>query len=226
MTAPSWRSRIVGSAEVAPADLLAHPDNPRLHPLAQREFMAGVLDQVGWIDSVKVSVRSGRIIDGHMRVDLAAAQGEPSVPVIYVDLSEAEELQALATFDPIGALAVTDRPKLQQLLADARADVDAARRLLQEVEEREMGAVELPPGPSDAHYRVNPIERHVEEMLNVGVTEGRGSEGQPVKAIQLYLTIEEYGRALEHLDVLARRYGAETVTETIKLAIREQATKC
>ena len=42
----AWRSRIVGSGEVKPGDLIANPRNWRLHPKAQQDALAGVLTEV------------------------------------------------------------------------------------------------------------------------------------------------------------------------------------
>lgn len=50
---PVWRQRIVGYDDaVAPADLLAHPDNFRRHGDAQRSALRGSLTRVGWVDVV------------------------------------------------------------------------------------------------------------------------------------------------------------------------------
>jgi ParB-like chromosome segregation protein Spo0J len=115
--APAWRSRITGTGTEAPDQLLAHPDNWRVHPKAQQEALAGVLDQVGWVQNVLVNQRTGHVVDGHLRVALAISRNEPSVPVVYVDLSPDEERLVLASLDPIAAMATTDEAKLRELLA-------------------------------------------------------------------------------------------------------------
>src|SRR3990170_3494486 len=94
--AAPWRSRIVGSGEEAPDQLLANPANWRIHPKAQQEALAGVLGQVGWVQQVLVNRRTGHVVDGHLRVALALRQEAPTVPVLYVELSEAEEKLVLA----------------------------------------------------------------------------------------------------------------------------------
>jgi DNA methylase len=115
-TSAIWRSRIVGHASLPPNKLLAHPDNWRRHPAAQRRAIRASLTDVGWVQGVVVSRRSGRILDGHGRVEDAIAHGEPEVPVTYVDLDETEERLVLATFDPIGSLAEPDPDALASLL--------------------------------------------------------------------------------------------------------------
>jgi hypothetical protein len=98
--APAWRSRIVGSGTEAPDRLLANPANFRVHPKAQQDALAGVLDQVGWVQNVLVNQRTGHLVDGHLRVALAISRNEPSIPVVYVDLSPDEERLVLASLDP------------------------------------------------------------------------------------------------------------------------------
>jgi len=98
-------------------DLVANPKNWREHPKAQQAGMEAVLDEVGWVQDVIVNRRTGRLVDGHLRVELARAQGEDTpVPVKYVELSEDEERVILATLDPLGAMAVTDVGTLAEVV--------------------------------------------------------------------------------------------------------------
>lgn len=120
-----WRNRIIGQGEVAPGELVANPANWRLHPKAQQRALGGALTEVGWVAQCLVNVRTGHLVDGHLRVELAIERGEPSVPVTYVDLSEAEERIVLASLDPLGAMADTDAAKLEELLRDL-APADSA----------------------------------------------------------------------------------------------------
>lgn len=111
-----WRNRIVGEGDEAPDQLLAHPKNWRIHPRAQQEALAGVLSEVGWVQRVLVNRNTSHVLDGHARVALAISRDEPSVPVLYVDLSEEEEDKILATLDPIAAMAAADKANLGTLL--------------------------------------------------------------------------------------------------------------
>ena len=128
-----WVNRITGHGEEAPDQLLANPQNWRIHPKAQQDALSGVLGQVGWVDTVLVNQRTGFVVDGHLRVALAISRQEPTVPVTYVDLAPEEEALVLATFDPISAAAGADAAALDALLAEVRADDGAVRALLEEV---------------------------------------------------------------------------------------------
>lgn len=116
--ADKWRNRILGTGEEDPTQLLANPRNWRRHPVPQRKALRGSLSTVGWVQQVMVNQRTGFVVDGHARIEEAITNGEPTVPVLYVDLSEDEEALVLATLDPIGALAESDTKALAELLAE------------------------------------------------------------------------------------------------------------
>ena len=114
-TKTQWRNAIVRSELVDPNELKAHPANWRVHPAFQRQMLQEIMDRVGWVDTVVVNERTGRILDGHLRVELALHNHEPAVPVDYVDLSDAEEIRVLALLDPLTSLALPDREQLAAL---------------------------------------------------------------------------------------------------------------
>lgn len=119
-----FKSKIVGTAEVDPNDLVENPANWRQHPLTQRRALDKVLRSIGWVDSVKVNVNTGRMVDGHLRVDVAKENKETAVPVVYLDLTEEEEKLMLATLDPIGALADTNQEMFQKLVSELKSADD------------------------------------------------------------------------------------------------------
>lgn len=125
----TWRNRIVGQGEEAPDQLLANPANWRIHPKPQQDALGDALDDIGWIQQVVVNRQSGHLIDGHLRVSLAMRNNEPTVPVLYVDLDPREEALALATLDPIAAMAAADKQQLDALLRE----VDTGSAALQEM---------------------------------------------------------------------------------------------
>lgn len=153
-----WRSRIVGHGDEAPDQLLANPLNFRIHPKPQQEALAGVLDQVGWVQDVIVNRTTGHVVDGHLRVSLALGRGERSVPVVYVELDDHEEKLILATIDPIAAMAATDAEKLDELLRDVAADSTAVQAMLSDLAESAGILADKPPVADDPGAQIDRAE--------------------------------------------------------------------
>ena len=130
-------NRIIGHGEEQVDQLLANPLNFRLHPDNQQQALAGAIDDIGFIRSVTVNQRTGRVVDGHLRVTLAARSGVESLPVEYVDLSEAEEAQALLSLDPIAAMAASDKAKLDELMRAVQSDDERVQAMISEIAEKE-----------------------------------------------------------------------------------------
>lgn len=120
-----WRNRIVDTGAANPQELAKgmNPLNWRGHPEAQREALEEALDSIGWLQRVLVNRLSGRVIDGHLRIELAVLKGQPLIPVDYVELTDDEEALALATLDAITEQAQPIPEKLAQLLERTRAIV-------------------------------------------------------------------------------------------------------
>lgn len=129
-----WKNRILRSEMVAPDQLLANPDNWRIHPAFQEAALEGVLDDVGWVRTVLVNEATGHVVDGHLRVALALKRNEPTVPVDYVELTIEEERAILSTLDPIAALAGTDKEKLAGLLAGFQTQQAGLQALLSDLQ--------------------------------------------------------------------------------------------
>jgi DNA modification methylase len=129
----TWRNRIVGHAEVAPSALVPNPRNWRAHPPDQQRAVGGALTEVGWVAEILVNQATGHVVDGHLRVELALARAEPTVPVTYVELSEDEERLVLASLDPLAAMATAEEEQLAVLLAGLEPADDALRALLDDL---------------------------------------------------------------------------------------------
>lgn len=128
------RSRIVGHEEVAPDQLLAHESNYRRHGGAQLDALRGSLSQLGWVKSILVSKRTGKVLDGHARVEEAMRQGLPVVPVEYLDVSEAEEKLILASIDPMSEMAAHDDEALKALLEEVETEEAGLLAMLESIE--------------------------------------------------------------------------------------------
>lgn len=139
-----WENRIIATGEEDPEQLLANPANFRRHPKHQQDALRSVLDSVGWVQDIIVNRTTGHIVDGHLRVELALRHNAETVPVKYVQLSADEESLILATFDPIGAMAVADRDQWAALIETIETDDEALQRVLDDVQ-----AIEPSPGERD-----------------------------------------------------------------------------
>lgn len=133
-TGAGWRNRIVEIGVADPRQLTPNPRNWRKHPTAQRAAMTEALEQLGWLVPVIVNRRTGLLVDGHMRSELAAGAGLSEIPVAYVDLDEAEEQLALATVDPLGDMARRNADKLRALLKETTVSTSALKAMTMQLD--------------------------------------------------------------------------------------------
>jgi hypothetical protein len=133
MQSKTWDNRIVSYGEENPEQLLANPLNWRVHPKAQQMSISGVLDDIGFISPIIVNKTTGHMIDGHMRVSLALRNNVAKIPVVYVELTEQEEREALITLDPITNMAVADMQNLEMLISDLDDVNDAVKLLIGDI---------------------------------------------------------------------------------------------
>lgn len=131
------RNRIVERGEKPASQFQANPKNWRQHPKVQRETLAAILGEVGWVQSVIENKRTGNLIDGHERIWQALQDNDAVVPYVAVDLSEAEEALILATFDPISAMAVTDKAMLEDVMRDVTTSNVTLTQMLANMAENE-----------------------------------------------------------------------------------------
>ena len=109
----SYRDRIKALVRVAPSQLEPHPKNWRTHPPEQRQAIEGILSEIGYAGALICRPAPGdngdkdryQIIDGHLRQDVTP---DGTVPILVLDLDDAETDKLLATFDPIGDMATVD----------------------------------------------------------------------------------------------------------------------
>lgn len=87
------------------------------------------MGEVGWVAEVLVNRTTGHVVDGHLRIELAVARQEPTVPVTYVELTEDEERLILASLIPLAAMATAEQEQLAALLAGLEPADNALRAL-------------------------------------------------------------------------------------------------
>lgn len=213
--ADTWRNRIVGHGEENPEQLLANPDNWRIHPKAQQEAMAGALGQVGWVQSVIVNRNTGNVVDGHLRVALAISKRAATVPVVYVDLTPDEERAVLATFDPISGMAVSDRAKLTELLETVDVPDAALVDMLDDVRSRFAEVKTTDPVEFKGDF--------VDSGGNLAMREARAADYRVLKEIRIMLEPGEYKEASALVEKLRKAWGLTRLSEVFLKALAEAA---
>jgi ParB-like chromosome segregation protein Spo0J len=127
------RDRIKDLRRVRAGDLPPNSKNWRKHPEEQQNALRGVLAEVGFVDALMVRELpdgSLKIVDGHLRAETTP---DAEVPVLVVDLDEAEADKVLATFDPLAAMAEPDEAQLESLLRGISTDSEALAELLDQL---------------------------------------------------------------------------------------------
>ena len=125
-----WKNRIIGHDVKKASAFKFHPDNWRTHPTEQQEALLASLEQIGWIGEVRENVTTGHLIDGHLRVKRALEAEDQEVPFTLVELTVEEEAFALATLDPISAMASADAESFARVLEAVNTESTAIRDML------------------------------------------------------------------------------------------------
>jgi DNA modification methylase len=121
---PAVRNRVLGLVSVRASDLVPHPRNWRAHPEKQAAALRGILAEIGYADALLArELPDGRLqlIDGHLRAETTP---DMEVPVLVVDLTEAEADKLLLSLDPLAAMAQANAEALDALLRDVETDSD------------------------------------------------------------------------------------------------------
>jgi len=136
------RDRVTELRRVPAGSLLPSPKNWRRHPKAQADALRGLLSEIGYADALlaREAPEGLMLIDGHLRAETTP---DAVVPVLVLDVTEAEADKLLLSLDPLAAMAEGDADALRTLLAQVETDSDAVRRMLDGLA-KEYGAQ---PGP-------------------------------------------------------------------------------
>ena len=169
-SAPTIRDRIKEFRRVPASDLRPNAKNWRTHGDEQRAALAGVLSEIGIAGAViarECDDGSLELIDGHLRAETLP---DALVPVLVLDVTEAEADKLLVTLDPLAALAGTDGAKLSALLDQVDSESAAVTRLLADLAEQAIAA--QPPVTSDVDADPQ-IDRAEELRQKWGVESGQ-----------------------------------------------------
>jgi ParB-like chromosome segregation protein Spo0J len=143
------RDRIKELRRVKAALLRPNPRNWRIHPQDQRDALCGVLAEIGYADALlarELPDGTLELIDGHLR---AQTTPEMEVPVLVVDLDDAEAAKLLAVHDPLAAMAQANRGIVEDLLAQVETGNAAVQGLLDRLLEKPDLLDEPAPAPPE-----------------------------------------------------------------------------
>jgi hypothetical protein len=123
------RDRIKELRRVRAADLRPNPRNWRVHPPEQQAALRGVLAEIGYADALlarELPDGTLMLVDGHLRAETTP---ESLVPVLVLDVDEAEADKILLTHDPLAGMATASSEHLHALLNEVQTDSAALRQL-------------------------------------------------------------------------------------------------
>jgi hypothetical protein len=132
------RDRVKELRRVRAGDLRPNPRNWRLHPPQQQDALRAVLAEVGYADALltrELPDGTLTLIDGHLRAETTP---DSLVPVLVLDVDEAEADKILLTHDPLAAMATVSREHLHQLLDEVRTESAALQGLFDELGHRSL----------------------------------------------------------------------------------------
>lgn len=151
------RDRVKELRRVPAGELLPNERNWRKHPKAQQEALQGILAEIGYAGALIAyeTPKGLKLIDGHLR---ASTTPETEVPVLVLDVDDAEAAKLLASLDPLAAMAEADAGALDSLLRDVQTGNQALADMLTNLAEeagilndqqKEVNEDEVPEPPVD-----------------------------------------------------------------------------
>jgi hypothetical protein len=184
------RDRIKELRRVRAGDLRPNPRNWRTHPAAQQDALRGLLAEVGYADALltrELADGTLMLVDGHLRAETTP---DAVVPVLVLDLDEAEADKILLTLDPLSGMATTSHEQLQSLLGEVKTDSDAVRALLDEIAREYKDAEQLAVSTTDRPEVVVPESYQVvvecrDELDQQAIYERMRSEGYRCRVLTL-----------------------------------------
>jgi DNA modification methylase len=124
------RDRVKELRRVKASELRPSPRNWRTHPKAQRDALRGALAEIGYAGALlarELPDATLELIDGHLRAETTP---DSLVPVLILDVDEAEAAKLLATLDPLAAMAAADADKLEALLREVGTESEPLAAML------------------------------------------------------------------------------------------------
>lgn len=236
----------IESLWVDPTTLTPNPLNWKLHPKEQIDVVDDSVDKHGWLLPFLFNKRTGLLVNGHARLEIAVMRGYPSVPVWVGDFSEEDEAEILLTLDESAKLAESDAGKvhalaqriksrtgpLSDLIARVKADTGADGFLART---RPKPAAATPPGDEPEFEEVDRGDEDEPSRPPSTIRQTRTMTPDPappsvpsvvasapeynVRMVQLFLNTSTFGLFRLWVDALARKFETTSDTETVMKAL-------
>jgi hypothetical protein len=139
------RDRIKELRRVRAGELRPNPRNWRLHPPQQQDALRGVLAEVGYADALlarELDDGTLMLVDGHLRAETTPGA---IVPVLVLDVDEAEADKILLTHDPLAAMATVSQRHLESLIAEVQTENAALGKMFEQIGQSAPGSAGVPP---------------------------------------------------------------------------------
>jgi hypothetical protein len=190
------RDRIKELRRVPASQLRPNPKNWRTHPQEQADALRGILAEIGIANAVlarELPDGSLMLIDGHLRAETLGAE---TVPVLILDIDEAEADKLLLTLDPLALLAEQNDKKLRELADSVETENEALQQMIDELLAEQIVIDE--PGEDDAAGETTEPARKLSERFGIApfsVFNAREGWWQDRKRLWIQLGIKsELGR--------------------------------
>jgi hypothetical protein len=138
------------------------------------------------------------LIDGHLRAETAA---DTKIPVLVLNVTEAEADKLLATLDPLAGMAESDPVILEALLAQVETENQALLDLISDTAEAAGLYKELSTGPKEEY-------------------EEKAAPASGVRMVQLFLDDTNIEQFQADCRALSEAYGTGNITDTILEVVR------
>ena len=163
---------------VHPSELTPHPENPRDPDPSRQEKLKIILDRFGFVAPLVVNTRTGYLVGGHRRLEVALEEEYDEVPIVEIDVDTDEERALLVALNNQEAQGTWNTPMLVDVLTKLEAsplfeatgfDYDQFQRIALEAagpafdtkSGREGEVPPTPDSPDARHGDVYQLGRHI-----------------------------------------------------------------
>lgn len=149
------RDRVKELRRVRASELIPNSKNWRTHPKNQKDALKGLLTEIGFAGAVLArELEDGtlQLVDGHLRAETTP---DMEIPVLVLDVTEAEADLLLATYDPLSAMATADEDAFRQLASALQPGSDAVKSMLASMAEESAdgGSLSRPENGAASRYK-------------------------------------------------------------------------